>query len=228
MSSPNEGTIRDALLLNLSIVEKGLTPVAREYYLRNTSGASGFVDILARDSSGRLVIIEIKKTDSAAREAVQELFKYAALLRQNLLLRDVEYRMLLLSVEWHELLTPYSEFAINSPYAISACRINLDDAGSITGVDQLQPELPPAQRRFATRHFLWRFGSTESEVTGVKLLAAHIKRCGLVDFVLVRSRSNDDRIRDAHFVYFAQQQLRLGEYLSRIHAQIAPRSMQIS
>lgn len=222
MKSPNESTIRDALLLNLSIIEPGLTPVAREHYLRNTSGASGFLDILARDGDGRLVIIEIKKTDSAAREAVQELFKYAALLRQNFLLRDVEYRLLLLSVEWHELLTPYSEFAINSPYAVSAGRINLDDTGSITGVERLQPVLPPAQRRFSTRHFLWRFESAESAANGVKLLAAHMKRCGLADFVLVRSQSNDNRIRDAHFVYFAQQQLRLGEYLSRIQPQLGP------
>lgn len=220
MNGPNESSIRDALLLNLSIVEEGLTPIAREHYLRNSSGASGFLDILARDSDGRLVIIEIKKTDSAAREAVQELFKYAALLRQNLLVRDVEYRMILLSVEWHELFTPYSEFSINSPYAISAGRINLDDAGTVTSVDRLQPALPPTQRRFSVRHFLWRFRSAESEVTGVKLLAAHMKRCGLLDFVLVRSQSNDDRISNAYFVYFAQQQLRLGEYLSRIQAQV--------
>jgi hypothetical protein len=209
-------------MLNLSIVEPGLTVVSREHYLRNTSGASGFLDILAKDSVGRLVIIEIKKTDSAAREAVQELYKYAALLRQNLLIRDVEYRMLLLSVEWHELLTPYSEFAINSPYTISAGRIHLDETGSITGVDQIQPALPAAQRRFSTRHFLWGFDSAENEANGIQLLAAHMKRCGLTDFVLVRSQSNDPRIRDIHFVYFAQQQLRLGEYLSRIQAQIDP------
>jgi Endonuclease NucS len=222
MKRPNEGTIRDALLLDLSIVEPGLTPVAREHYLRNTSGASGFLDILARDSGGKLVIIEIKKTDAAAREAVQELFKYAALLRQNLLIRDVEYRMLLLSVEWHELLTPYSEFAINSPYAISAGKINLDENGSIAGVERLHPALPTAQRRFSNRQFLWRFESSESQEKGVKLLSAHMKRCGLTDFVLVRSQSNNEQIRDAHFIYFAQQQLRLEEYLSRIQTQVDP------
>jgi hypothetical protein len=222
MKIPNESTIRDALLLNLSIVEPGLTAVAREHYLRNTSGASGFLDILAKDSAGRLVIIEIKKTDSAAREAVQELFKYAALLRQNHLIRDVEYRIILLAVEWHELLTPYSEFAINSPYALSAGRINLDGTGSITGVDRIQPALPPAQRRFSNRHFLWGFDSAQNEANGVQLLAAHMKDCGLTDFVLVRSQPNDPRIRDDHFVYFAQQQLRLGEYLSRIQAKIDP------
>lgn len=222
MNHPNESAIRDALLLDLSVVEPGLTPVAREHYLRNTSGASGFLDILARDSAGKLVIIEIKRTDAAAREAVQELFKYAALLRQNLLIRNVEYRLLLLSVEWHELLTPYSEFAVNSPYTISAGRIILDPSGALIGIEKLQPTLPPSQRRFSTRHFLWRFTSPESEAKAIDLLSAHMKRCGLSDFVLVRSHSNDKRIRDAHFVYFAQQQLRLGEYLARIQTQVSP------
>jgi hypothetical protein len=220
MKSPNESYIRDALLSDLSVIEPGLVPVAREYYLRNTSGAAGFLDIFAKDGNGRLVIIEIKKTDSAAREAIQELFKYAALLRQNLLIRDVEYRMLLLSVQWHELLTPFSEFAIHSPYAISAGRINLTDSGTIASVERVEPALPSAQRRFSTRHFLWRFPTAKSATVAVGLISAHMQHCGLSDFVLVRSQSNDTRIRDAHFIYFAQQQLSLGEYLSRIQTQI--------
>lgn len=220
MKSPNESAIRDALLADLGVIEPGLVPVAREHYLRNTSGAAGFLDILARDGSGRLVIIEIKKTDAAAREAIQELFKYAELLRQNLLIRDVDYRMLLLSVQWHELLTPFSEFAIHSPYAISAGRINLTESGTIASIEQVKPVLPSAERRFSTRHFLWRFPTLQSSTEAVALISAHMRRCGLSDFVLVRSQSNDARIRDAHFIYFAQQQLSLGEYLSRIQTQI--------
>lgn len=218
MNHPNESAIRDELMRDLSVVEPGLSPIAREKYLRNIVGASGFLDILARDGDGKLVIIEIKRTDAAAREAVQELFKYAALLRENFLLRDVEYRMLLLSVEWHELLTPYSEFALNSPYAIAAGRINLDEHGSVASVESLLPVLPPSQRKFSTRHFLWRFETQLQADNGSKLLATHMRRCGLTDFVLVRSQSNDARISSAHFIYFAQQQLRLGEYLSRLQA----------
>lgn len=220
MKSLNESAIRDALLADLSVIEPGLVPVAREHYLRNTSGAAGFLDILARDANSRLVIIEIKKTDAAAREAIQELFKYAALLRQNLLIRDVDYRMLLLSVEWHELLTPFSEFAIHSPYAISAGRINLTGSGAIANIERVEPALPAAQRRFSTRHFLWRFPTLQSSTEAATLISAHMRRCGLSDFVLVRSQSNDARIRDAHFIYFAQQQLSLGEYLSRLQTQI--------
>lgn len=219
MNNPNESAIRDALLANLSVIEPGLVAVAREYYLRNTSGAAGFLDILARDGNGRLVIIEIKKTDAAAREAVQELFKYAALLRQNLLIRDVDYRMLLLSVQWHELLTPFSEFATHSPYAISAGRINLTNSGVIASIERVEPILPATQRRFSTRHFLWRFPTLRSSTEAVTLISDHMRRCGLSDFVLVRSQSNNPQIRDAHFIYFAQQQLRLGEYLSRIQTE---------
>ncbi len=92
MNRPNENAIRDRLIERLDIIEPGLTLVAREHYLKNPNGASGFLDIFARAANGQLVIVEIKRTDAAAREALQELFKYAALLRQNYLVREVDYR----------------------------------------------------------------------------------------------------------------------------------------
>jgi hypothetical protein len=221
MNCPNENAIRDHLIKRLDIIEPGLTLVAREHYLKNTSGASGFLDIFARAANGQLVIIEIKRTNAAAREALQELFKYAALLRQNYLVRDVDYRLIVLAVEWHELLTPYSEFAKRAPYEISAGVIILGVDGLPILIKPVTPVPAAAQRRFSTRHFLWRFADEAAAIAAVPLIAAHMQRAGLEDFVLVRSRSNDPRISENGFIYFAQQELRLAEYQIRIRAQLS-------
>ena len=210
----------------LDIIEPGLTLVAREHYLKNASGASGFLDIFARAANGQLVIIEIKRTNAAAREALQELFKYAALLRQKYLVRDVDYRLILLSVEWHELLTPYSEFAKRAPYEISAGVIILDVDGLPIRINPVTPVPTAAQRRFSKRHFLWCFADETAAIAAVPLIAAHMQGAGLEDFVLVRSRSNDPRISDKGFIYFAQQELSLAEYQIRIRAQLSSKEYE--
>ncbi|MFO1124626.1 MAG: endonuclease NucS [Methylocystis sp.] len=111
-----EADIRDHLAAHLDLIEPGLTLVDIEFHLPNRDGASGFLDIFARDALGRLVIIEIKRTDAAAREAIQELYKYVPLLRERFFVKDVDIRLILLSVAWHELATPYAEFAASAPY----------------------------------------------------------------------------------------------------------------
>ena len=216
MNRPNESIIRDHLIQQLDLIEPGLTLVAREHYLKNASGASGFLDIFARAANGQLVIIEIKRTDAAAREALQELFKYAALLRQNYLVRNVDYRLIVLSVEWHELLTPYSEFAGQTPYELSAGAIVLDPNGLPIRIDPIRPLPTTAQRQFSKRHFLWRFNDEAAAIVALPLIAAHMHHVGLKDFVLIRSRSNNPLIREKGFIYFAQQELSLAEYQSRI------------
>lgn len=218
MNRSNESAIRDHLIKQLDLIEPGLTLVAREHYLKNGSGASGFLDIFACAANGQLVVIEIKRTDAAAREAVQELFKYAALLRQNYLVRDVGYRLIVLSVEWHELLTPYSEFASRAPYELSAGAIVLGTDGLPIRIDPVNSLPTAAQRQFSKRHFLWRFTDESAAKAAVPLIATHMHRVGLEDFVLIRSGSSDPRIFGKGFIYFAQQELSLADYQTRIRA----------
>ena len=77
----DESKIRDYFSENLHMIEDELTLIDKEYYLPNAEGASGKVDILAKDRFGHYVIIEIKKSDKTAREALHELYKYIALMR---------------------------------------------------------------------------------------------------------------------------------------------------
>jgi len=218
-TTPNENSIRDFLAERLDAIEPGLTLLDREHHLKNSQGAAGFLDIFARDADGRLVIVEIKRTNTAAREAIQELYKYAALLREKYLLRNVEYRLILCSVEWHELLVPYSEFAKTAPFDISACRIVLGAEGLPVRTEPVSIVATAAQRCFSKRHFLWRFEEDAKATAAIPLISAHMKKARIDDFVLIRSHSNNPVISEKSFLYFAQQQLTLAEYCLRIRAQ---------
>ncbi len=105
-----EARIRDYLASHLELLEPGLTLVQKEYELKSTFGAGGFIDILARDRLGHLVVIEIKRSDQAARSAIHELTKYVALLASGQGVRYDQMRAVLLSTDWHELAVPFSEY----------------------------------------------------------------------------------------------------------------------
>ena len=222
----NEASIRDHLAANLHLIEAGLSLVDKEYYLKNDHGAAGFLDIFAHSSDKRLVIIEIKRTDSAAREAIQELYKYAALLRDHSLIQETELRLILLSVEWHELLLPYSEFLRTSPYVISAGKIVLDAQGLPISIEPVEAIPTPTERRIGIRHFLWRFPDRSTAGRAVPLLANFMREAGLKDFVLIESASNDSRISDKGFVYFAQQELRFDEYMLLIERNLSAEQLE--
>ncbi|WP_339692387.1 endonuclease NucS domain-containing protein [uncultured Parasphingorhabdus sp.] len=218
---PNEAAIRDTLAARLDLIEPGLILVDTEFHLRNNHGASAFLDIYARAQNGQRVIIEIKRTNAAAREAVQELVKYAPLLRERFLLKETDYRLIILSVEWHELLVPYSEFAKHAPYELSAGKIMLGDDGLPVRVDPITLPALVGARRISRRHFMWRFVDPAAASHAVPLIAKHMQAAGLEDFVLIRSQSNNPEIREKGFVYFAQQQLSLAGYMELLETQVS-------
>jgi hypothetical protein len=217
----NEAIIRDHLAANLSLIEAGLTLVDKEFYLKNDHGAAGFLDIFARTEAGQLVVIEIKRTNSAAREAIQELYKYAALLRGRFLIQEIELRLILLSVQWHELLLPYSEFAQTTPYELSAGKIILDLQGLPIAINRVDPIPTATGRRIGVRHFLWRFPNKDGARRALPLLVAFIREAGLSDFVLIESWSSDSRISGNGFLYFAQQELPFNEYMQLIERNLS-------
>ena len=50
-----EANIRDHIAAHLDLIEPGLALVDSEFHLPNQQGASGFLDIFARDAAGKLV-----------------------------------------------------------------------------------------------------------------------------------------------------------------------------
>ena len=73
-----EEQMKRAILLEPSLVESGLRLIAEETKM----GESGFTDIYAEDSAGRLVVIEIKR-NAASREAALQLNRYVESLRKR-------------------------------------------------------------------------------------------------------------------------------------------------
>ncbi|HEX3916548.1 MAG TPA: endonuclease NucS domain-containing protein [Caulobacteraceae bacterium] len=213
-----EADIRDHIAAHLDLIEPGLTLVKIEFHLPNQKGASGFLDIFARDAAGKFVIIEIKRTDAAAREAIQELYKYVPLLREKFLVKDTDVRLILLSVEWHELATPYAEFAASAPFEVTAGVIILDAGGTPVAIESVTPDALTSERKIGVRHFLWGFPDKATATNAVAVIARRVQRFGLTDFVLIKSRATNPVLCGRSFLYFAQRELRFEDYMALIEA----------
>jgi hypothetical protein len=128
----SEDTIRDNLAGNLDVIEPGLRLLQKEAYLPGNRGARGFVDLLAKDCKNRFVLIELKRTDSAAREAIHEVLKYVENAKDHLAVTELELRVIIVSVEWHELIVPFSSLQSRVGFAIEGVKI-LGSSGTRVG-----------------------------------------------------------------------------------------------
>ena len=216
VSPKSEDEIRDFLAEHLELIEPGLGLIDKEQCLPNDKGAKGFVDLFTRSASGHLVIIEIKRSNASARQCLHELSKYAALLRENFLVKSSEFRLLVLSTDWHELLVPFAEFVQVTRYNCAGYEIELDKDGLPASVlPVLLPELA-APRRISGRHFIWEFMKEENARRAIPLIAAHMQEVGLKDFVLLLMDVTLPEEGDFWLVYFAQQRLTLETYMELI------------
>jgi hypothetical protein len=145
-----ENSIRDELAIRLDLIEPGLSHVASNYHLRNTSGADGFVDILARDSTGSFVVIELKKSDSTSRQALHEVSKYVDLLSRDKGLLPESIRAMIVSTDWHELLVPFSYYVDQTSFDLRGFALKLAGDG-LTPTEALVVDvLPRSQPRVLT------------------------------------------------------------------------------
>lgn len=139
MTAP-ENDIRDQLATRLSLIEPGLQHIANNYHLRNPHGADGFVDILARDSTGSFVVIELKKASSTSRQAMHEVGKYVDLLGRDKGLPPEMIRAIIVSTDWHELLVPFSYYVHQSDFDLSGFQLDLGADGlEPTGAHEVKP-----------------------------------------------------------------------------------------
>ena len=213
---PPESSLRDALAKNLDIIRGGLSLIDKEKFLPNDKGAAGFLDIFARSTDGRLVIIELKKSNASAREAIQELSKYAALLKASRLIKETEYELLVVSVEWHELLVPFSEFVHATRYECTGKKLLLDASGTPTNVEDIEPLPPVETRKISRRHFIWEFKDKDPAERSIPIIEAYLRGAGLNDFVLLIIELAEPAHNISCLVYFAQQEKTLDEYMQLI------------
>jgi hypothetical protein len=222
-SSPKrtENEIRDHLSEHLGLIEEGLTLIDKEVVLHNDKGAKGFLDIFARTADGKFLIIEVKRSDGAAREAIQELVKYIALLKQNMLVKYAEVRLMVASTEWRELIVPFSEFVRSAPYDCRGLRLVLGPDGFTERAEsmELAPEEHP--RRLSRRQYIWGFDNETQARIGIPIIAAHMREMGLRDFVILLLAISAGSDPDKRFLYFAQQELSFESYMSHIRRRLS-------
>jgi hypothetical protein len=114
----DEAALRDYLADNLEVIERGLEKLDKEAKLPSRQGAAGRLDILARDRFGNIVVIEVKRTDQAARQTLNEISKYIRLLTDVEGVSSDEIRCIIVSVDWHGLLEPFSFFVSEVNYTV--------------------------------------------------------------------------------------------------------------
>lgn len=189
-----ENAIRDSLAKNLSIVEPGLKLIKTNYALRNPEGANGFVDILARDSTGQFTVIELKRSDSSAREAMHEIGKYVDLLSRDKGVPPSQIRAIVISTTWHELLVPFSYYSAVATFPLEGFELKVDSDGvSVVAASPIEP-LEAPQSRTLTWHQRLISLTGDASVSDVwKLLRSSLTLIGVNDYVGQHLEAGDSK-----------------------------------
>jgi hypothetical protein len=137
-----EAALRDYLADHLDLIESGLSLVRTEYPLSNSRGSGGFIDILARDSTGDIAVIELKRSDQTARQALHELEKYIALLAEDRGIRVDRVRCILVSTTWRELLIPFARFVRHADFHATGRLLLVGPDGFPTGSEPVALPAP--------------------------------------------------------------------------------------
>lgn len=195
----NEAAIRDLLAADLSVLEEGIELVKIEQYIPKSLGTRSFLDILAKDKAGHWVIIEIKKTDAAAREAAHEVFKYVEAIQRHFGVRKDEIRAIVASVEWTELLVPFSMLRNETSIAVEGVQLLPDIPGKSLDILPIEP-VPVNQGRYlAPWHELNLYHDEESLKSGIASYDRFCKAKGIDDYVLLVLKAADDFNEKASF-----------------------------
>lgn len=169
----------------LGKVEPGLRFLNNEKHIPSSVGTKGFIDILAQDNDGRYVLIEVKKTGPATREALHEILKYVEGAKAHLGLREHVLRVIVASVEWRELLIPFSSFVGRTTCHVDGFRLEVDGAGAVIGVEPVEPVVLNAERVLAPWHELSFFEDEAALAAGIAGYEAANAAKGIASYVLV-------------------------------------------
>jgi hypothetical protein len=188
----NENSIRDLLAKDLSIIEPGLQLLEIEKFIPSELGTKSFLDILAKDGFDHWVIIEVKKTNAAAREAAHEVFKYVEAVQRHFGARNDEIRAIVVSVEWGEMLVPFSRLRLETTIAIDGVRLELDE--SIEKLQIFPVDFVPMSngRYLAPWHELNLYHDRLNLESGIKSYDKSCKAKGIKDYIMVVLKAAED------------------------------------
>ncbi|GAC20317.1 endonuclease NucS domain-containing protein [Paraglaciecola arctica] len=122
-----EAEIRTLIAQNIKGFDPKLEVIEEEFKVEMDDGTRGFIDILARDEFGYLTIIELKKSRVSERSAIQQLFKYSAMLKEYLSISQEKIRRVIISTDWRELKAPFAESSANADYPIDGYKLSISN-----------------------------------------------------------------------------------------------------
>ncbi|MCX7094557.1 MAG: endonuclease NucS [Methylobacter sp.] len=187
-----EALVRDLLASDLSVLETGLKLLDIEKFIPSELGTRSFLDLLAKDHSGHWVIIEVKKTNAAAREAAHEVFKYAEAVQRHFGARNDEVRVIVASVEWKELLVPFSRLKAETSISVDGFLLELDAAGKTIKAAYVEAVPVNLGRYLAPWHELNLYHDQASLERGIASYDECCKEKGIEDYVLVVLKAAED------------------------------------
>lgn len=225
----NESVVRKNLAKILDMLEEGMTLIKEEFHLPNKHGTSGFIDIFARDKDGKLVVIEVKISKQAERDAITELFKYITLLKQKMSIKDSEIRLIVISTDWRELLTPFSEFHWNTNYNSQGFIATVDSTGSPIELKPVQLLSKHTGRRIIPRHWIQTYESKVARDIGAVSYGTQIEGLGIKNFVIALFNYNYPQYGISGYgFYFGQQEENLQLYKGILKSHNRERYKEIS
>lgn len=203
MGDQVEAKLRDELA-NLSLLEAGLQLVDIEEYLPNAHGTRGFIDILARDRLSNLVIIELKRAEGAAREAIHELYKYLALMRQNHGIAPERMRCIIVSTVWRELLVPFSEMKRNAPFEVEGRQLYTDVNGKPIRSEIVTPLAEAPVFELCPEHWMVACEFEAGRASVVTRIEEMLSGAGIEDYVvfLIDYKGGNPRVIYPFLYYF--------------------------
>jgi Endonuclease NucS len=180
-----EDTIRDYLAEDLSIISSELTLLGKEYYLPHTAGTRGFIDLFAKDNRNRYVIIELKRSKEASRETLHEILKYVEALKENKTVNESEFRVIVVSTEWKELLVPFSSFIKRVCFTVEGFLLNVDDQLHPISCERITPLDLQYGRFFSPIHSIRLYSSVDNLNRGIQSHIEVFEDKQIRDYVLV-------------------------------------------
>ncbi|MFZ1918889.1 MAG: endonuclease NucS domain-containing protein [Terriglobales bacterium] len=218
---PLESEIRDWIAANLDFLESGLELIKKEQYLPSGDGAAGFIDVFAKDSEGHIVVIEIKRAERAAREAITELAKYAALLRNGRKLRKSEIRFIVVSTVWDQLLVPFSEWVDSTDYNVLGFRVTANADGSLSSKVAVQPAHLDAGRVICRRQFVQYYKDGVACDAAEPVFSRMSQACGIEDYLIFRVKVTGENVYGVtRALIYAQQKHDKEFYVKRLRARL--------
>lgn len=183
--SYSEADLRDQLAANPSVLEPGLKVMDTEYHLPNLFGAGGFIDILARDPLGLHVVIELKRSDATARQAIHELYKYTALLKEVHGLSPAAVRCVLVSTDWRELLIPFSSFVRSVPFHVDGYKLQVTPDGHPISATRIEVLEEATSLELCPKHTVFLYANERLRDAALFRLEEKIKQYGVENSLLV-------------------------------------------